>query len=104
MYTHYRGTPFQFTGVLQDDGIVQDLTNCVLLASVFDKPGQNKYGDLNINVIDPIQGLVEVSYPDTSSWPVGIARIDFTLQIPENDKPLATPPDFFRIAQTPMIG
>lgn len=104
MYTHFRGSPFQFTGVVQDDGIIQDLTNCVLLASVFDKAGVNKYGDLSINIISPVQGLVEVTYPDTSSWPVGIARVDFTLQLPDNSAPLASPPDFFRIAQSPMIG
>lgn len=104
MYTHFRGSPFQFTGVVQDDGVIQDLTNCVLLASVFDKPGINKYGDLNINIIDPLQGLVEISYPDTTGWPVGMARIDFTLQLPLNPAPLISPPDFFRIAQSPMVG
>lgn len=104
MYTHFRGSIFQFTGILQDDGVVQDLTDCILQASVFDKQGVNKYGDLNINVVDPKDGLVEVTYPDTSGWPVGIARIDWTLLVPSNDKPIASPPTLFRIAQTPMLG
>ena len=104
MYTHFRGTPFQFTGVLQDDGVVQDLTGCVLQASVFDKPGLNLYGALTCQIIDAVNGLVEVSYPDTSSWPVGNARVDFTLTIPTQTQPIASPPDYFRIAQSPMVG
>jgi hypothetical protein len=103
MYTHFRGTTFQFTGQMQDDGVVQDLTDCILLASVFDPQGISKYGDLSVLYVDRLLGIVELHYPDTSTWPVGKARIDFTLQL-ANGETVASPPDFFRVAQTPMIG
>lgn len=103
MYTHYRGTTFQFMGQMQDDGVVQDLTNCILTMRVSDPTGDNLIGQLMISIIDPIQGFVSVSYPDTSTWPVGKARIDMTL-VTGAGETLASPPEPFRIAQSPIIG
>lgn len=103
MYTHFRGTVFQFAGQLQDDGVVQDLTDAVVAASVFDPGGTILYGALTVTYIDRPTGLIQVGYPDTSAWPVGKARVDFTLTTALGEL-IAAPPDVFRVAQTPMIG
>lgn len=103
MYTHFRGTTFQFVGQLQDDGVVQDLTNCILTMAIFDPSGENLYGNLIVSVIDAPIGLVTASYPDTSGWPVGKARLDMTLTTAVGEV-LASPPEPFRIAQSPLIG
>lgn len=103
MYTHFRGTTFQFTGQMQDDGDTLDLTTGTLAAKVFDPSGTNLYGSLIITVVDAVNGLVQMSYPDTSAWPVGKARIDATFA-PSSGELIASPPEWFRIAQTPMIG
>lgn len=106
MYTFYRGTNFQFAGQVQDDGIVQDLTNATLEGKVFDPTGQTLFGALSCNVLgDPTLGVVNISYSgDTTLWPVGKARVDFLLFLPNNANPIAADPIPFRIAQTPMIG
>lgn len=101
MYTHFRGSTFQFIGQLQDDGVVQDLTNCTLQASVFDPLGVTLYGALTITPINLQQGTVTISYPDTSLWPVGKARIDFRLYLPTGENVLS-PPDWFRVAESPL--
>lgn len=105
MYTYYRGTPFQFAGQMQDDGVVQDLTNATVQATCFDPTGTVVHGVLTCAVIgDPKQGLVSVSYPDTTAWPVGKARVDFLLFMPNNNgQPIASDPAYFRIAQSPML-
>jgi hypothetical protein len=103
MYTHYRGTTFQFAGVLQNNGVAQDLTNGTLVAKVFDKTATNLYGTLTVTVLDPVNGLVTLSYPNTGSWPVGNARMDCTLTLP-NGTLLASDPEFFRIAQNPVVA
>lgn len=104
MYTHFRGTTFQFVGQLQNDGVAQDLTNVASLnISVFDKPGVNVFGQLTVNIIQATTGLIDVSYPDTSNWPVGLARIDATLTLTDGTI-VASEPDYFRIAQSPMVG
>lgn len=103
MYTHYRGTTFQFIGVLQNNGVPQDLSAGTLVAKVFDKTGTILYGTLTITPLDPVNGLITLSYPDTSAWPVGNARMDCTLSLPNNTF-LASGPEFFRIAQNPVVA
>ena len=108
MYTHYRGSTFAFTGQLQNDGIPVDLTGggvnpATLTASVFDKAGVNLYGNLVVTPIIPAQGVVTVTYPDTSTWPVGIARMDALLTF-QDGTVIASDPDYIRIAQTPLVG
>jgi hypothetical protein len=103
MYTHFRGTTFQFIGAVADDAVPQDLTNCTLLANVYDPEGVTLYGALKISVLDAKNGLATISYPDTSKWPVGKARIDFKLSF-ANGETVASPPDWFRVAQSPIIG
>jgi hypothetical protein len=102
MYTHFRGTTFSFAGTFQNDGVNQDLTGATITANVYDKPGVTLYGALTIVVIDAPSGLCTVSYPDTSGWPVGIARID-ALILFATGQSIASEPDYFRIAQTPMV-
>jgi hypothetical protein len=108
MYTHYRGTTFSFTGQLQNDGVPVDLTGggtnpCVLTANVFDKAGVNLYGNLVVTAVIPTQGIVNITYADTSEWPVGIARMDSLLTYSDGTT-IASDPDYMRIAQTPMVG
>jgi hypothetical protein len=102
MYTHFRGSTFQFIGQLQDDGVPQDLTGCTLQANVYDPSGTTLYGNLTVNVFDAIHGLATVSFPDTSTWPVGKARIDFRFWNANNEN-IISPPDWFRIAESPMV-
>jgi hypothetical protein len=106
MYVFYRGTNFNFAGQMQDDGLVQDLTNASVLGTVFDPTGTITYGVLTCTVIgNPTLGIINVSYSgDTTLWPVGKARIDFLLNMPNVPDPIASDPVYFRIAQTPMIG
>lgn len=103
MYTHFRGTTFQFIGQMQDDGVAMDLTNCTLQATVFDPSGTVTYGILVIAPVDLPNGLIDISYPDTSQWPVGKARIDFRLWLSTGED-IASPPDWFRVAQSPLVG
>jgi hypothetical protein len=102
MYTHFRGSTFQFIGQLQDDGVPQDMTNCTLQANVYDPSGTNLYGTLVIGEVDFTQGLVTISYPDTSKWPVGKARIDFRYWNANGDN-IISPPDWFRVAESPLV-
>jgi len=102
MYTHYRGTTFQFTGQLQNDGVPVDVTNATLTATVFDKPGLVTYGNLVVTKTIPAQGVITVTYPDTSAWPVGIARMDCLLLLSDGTQ-IASDPEYLRIAQTPMV-
>lgn len=102
MYTHYRGTTFAFTGQIQNDGIPVDLTSATLTASVFDKAGVNLYGNLVVTKVIPAQGVVNLTFPSTSLWPVGIARLDALITFADNTT-LASDPDYLRIAQTPMV-
>ena len=103
MYTHYRGTTFQFAGVLQNNGVPQNLSSGTLVAKVFDKTGTILYGNLTVTIIDPVNGLITLSYSDTSAWPVGNARMDCTLTLP-GPTLLASDPEFFRIAQNPVVA
>ena len=108
MYTHYRGTTFSFTGQLQNDGVAVDLTGAgvdtaTLTATLFDKKGENTIAVLVVTPVIPLQGIVMITFPDTSTWPVGIARIDCLLQY-QDGTILASDPDYLRIAQTPMVG
>lgn len=103
MYTHFRGTTFQFTGQFQDDGVAQDLTNCTVAANVYDQSGTVLYGALNVTFVDTPNGIIAVSFPNTSAWPVGKARIDCLMTL-ANGEIIASSPDVFRIAQTPIIG
>lgn len=103
MYTHFRGTTFQFVGQMQNDGTPQDLTNCTLTANVYDPLGETLYGALTVAVLAASNGIVTLSYPNTSTWTIGKARIDALLQFP-NGETVASDPIWFRIAQTPIIG
>lgn len=106
MYSFYRGTNFNFAGQFQNDGAVQDLTGAILTGKVFDPTGTIVIAPLTCAVIgDPKLGVVSVTFSgDTTLWPVGKARIDFLLNLPNNAEPIASDPIWFRIAQTPMIG
>jgi hypothetical protein len=101
MYTHFRGSTFQFIGQMQDDGVPYDLTNCTLQASVYGSWGNTLFGALTVDVFNPTQGMATISYPDTSGWPVGKARIDFMLYT-ANGETIMSPPDWFRIAESPL--
>lgn len=103
MYTHYRGTTFQFIGQFQDDGVNQDLTGATLTCEVFDALGQTLIATLVVNVLDASKGLVTVSYPNTSTWPVGKARLDSKILF-QTGQLIASDPEYFRIAQTPVVG
>lgn len=103
MYTHFRGTTFQFTGQLQDDGVAQPLTNATVAANVYDPSGTILYGALTVTFVDTLLGILDLSFPDTSAWPVGKARIDFLMTLSTGEV-IASAPDIFRVAQTPMIG
>lgn len=102
MYTHYRGSTFQFIGQMQDDGVPYDLTNCTLQANVYDPSGITLYGALTVAMVDATQGTATFSYPDTSLWPVGKARIDFRFYNATGEN-ILSPPDWFRIAESPMV-
>lgn len=102
MYTHYRGTTFQFVGQFQNDGDVQDLTGCSLAANVYNKKGDNLYGQLTVTIIAAASGIVQLSFPDTSAWSVGVARIDCLLTLLDGTT-VASDPDYFRVAETPMV-
>lgn len=106
MYSFYRGTTFQFIGQVQDDGIVQDLTNATFQARVSDETGDNVYGNPIVTVVAPATaGIVQVSYTgNTLIWPVGKARIDFIANLPNNPNPIASGPTYFRILQNPILG
>jgi hypothetical protein len=104
MYTHYRGTTFQFVGSLQNNGLVQDLTNANVIANVYDRTGTVLIANLLVTILNPATGgLLGISYPNTAAWPVGIARIDIVLTL-NNGQEVASDPVFFRVAQTPVIG
>lgn len=103
MWTHYRGTTFQLSGQLQDNGVPQNLTGCTLVAKVFDKLGVTLIGALTVTVLDPVNGLVTLTYPNTSTWPVGNARIDMTLTL-ANGTLIASDPDYFRIGTNPIVA
>lgn len=103
MWTHYRGTTFQLSGQLQDNGVAQNLTGCTLVAKVFDRLGNAVIATLNVTILDPVNGLVMIAFPDTSMWPIGNARIDMTLTLPNNTL-IASDPDYFRIGTNPIVA
>jgi hypothetical protein len=104
MYVHYRGTTFQFVGSLQNDGAAQDLTNATVIANVYDPTGTTLIANLTTTILDPATGgLLGISYPNTSAWPVGKARIDVVITL-NNGQEVASDPCWFRIAQNPVLG
>lgn len=103
MWTHYRGTTFQLSGQLQDNGVAQDLTGCKLVAKVFDKLGNTLIATLIVTILDRVNGLVMLTFPDTSTWPIGNARIDMTLTL-SNSTLIASDPDYFRIGTNPIVA
>lgn len=106
MYTYIRGTLFQFAGQMQNDGVVQDLTNATLSANLYDETGTTLISALTVTVIgDPTQGMVQLGYSgNTLLWPTGKAACFFLLQLPNNAEPLASEPMYLRIGMTPMLG
>ncbi len=103
MYTHYRGTTFQFVGSLQNDGVPQDLTNAAIAAQVYDPTGTILIANLTATVLTPATGgILAISYPSTIAWPVGKARMDVVITL-NNGQIIASDPSWFRIAQTPVI-
>lgn len=104
MYTHIRGTTFQFIGQMQNDGVVQDLTGATLVAKVYDETGVTFYGNLAVTIENPsTAGLAALTYPNTLPWPVGKARMDMVLTLP-NSQVVASKPIWFRIEQNPILG
>ena len=103
MWTHYRGTTFQLSGQLQDNGVAQNLTGCTLVAKVFDKSGNTLIAPLNMTILDPVNGLIMLAFPNTSTWPVGNARVDMTLTL-ANGTLIASDPDYFRIGTNPIVA
>lgn len=103
MYTHFRGSTFQFIGQLTDDGVPQDMTNATIVANVYDPSGTILYGNLTVTTVQLTNGTMIFSYPDTSNWPVGKARIDFQITFAGGETALS-PPDWFRVAQSPIVG
>lgn len=74
-----------------------------MVAKVFDKLGVTLIGTLIVTIMDPINGLVMLTFPDTSTWPVGNARVDMTLTL-ANGTLIASDPDYFRIATNPIVA
>jgi len=104
MYTHYRGTTFQFAGQVQNEGKVQDLTGCTITANVYNRAGTVLIGALAVDILQPTLGVISVGYPQgTGNWPVGSARIDALFTFSDGST-LASDPDYFRILQTPVVG
>jgi hypothetical protein len=104
MYSYYRGTVFQFVGQVQDDGVVQNLTGATLQAQVSDM-NNNLIANPTVTVTNAVGGIVSVTVTgSTITWPLGKARIDFLLTLPNNALPIASDPAFFRIINTPMLG
>jgi len=103
MYGHYRGTTFQFSGQMQNSGNLQSLLGCQLNVSVFDTTGVTLIGTLTVNITDAENGYFTLSYPDTSQWPVGKARMDAVIAFSDGTT-VASDPEYFRILQSPLVG
>lgn len=106
MYKFVRGTTFQFAGVVQNDGVVQDLTNATIQASIYDQTGTILIATLTCTVLTPASlGAISLTYNgSTSHWPPGKAQLLFLLNLPNNPNPLPSDPCYLRIEQNPMIG
>lgn len=104
MYTHYRGTTFQFIGQMQNDGVVLDLTNATIIAAVYDQGGVNVIGNLTVQISDPVNGMVILLFPSgTGDWPVGKVRLECEITMGDGTN-VASDPEYFRVAQSPIIG
>lgn len=103
MYKHIRGSTFQFVGQFQNQGLVQNLTGFTIRAAIYDPTGTNLYGVLTVTILDAVNGIVLLTYPNTSAWPVGKARMDMTMEV-ENEQIVGGDPAYFRIGQNPLVG
>jgi len=103
MLTVYRSATFQLSGGLQFDGVPYDFTGWGLLANVYNTNGTVLIANLTVNWIDQTKGLLTLSYPDTSAWPVGKARIDVQATA-ANGEIILSPPEYFRIGESPITG
>lgn len=104
MYTHYRGTTFQFIGQLQNDGVVLDLSNATVIAAVYDQGGVQLIANLVVQISDPVNGIVIIKYPTgTGDWPVGKVRLESEITFGDGTN-VASDPEYFRVAQSPLVG
>jgi hypothetical protein len=95
-----RGSTFQMMGTFLLDGAPLDVSQWLSVAvTLSDYVGQAVFATLDVQVIDPVNGVVGVSAGDTSAWPVGRARMD--LQITDsNGNTYNSEPDYLRIIES----
>lgn len=103
MYTHIRGSTFQFIGQFQNNGVVQDLTGFIIQAAVYDMTGTVLIGTLTVTIADPVNGIVILTFNDTGAWPIGKAMLVMQMQF-EGQQIIGGNPAYFRIGQNPMVA
>jgi hypothetical protein len=105
MYRYVRGTPFQFAGQVQDDGVPMDLTGATITANMYDQTGTILIASLVVTILEATEGMLSVTFPtSTITWPLGKAQMFFLMNIPNNNGPIVSDPAYLRIEQNPMIG
>lgn len=103
MIDFIRGGTFNLTGYFQLNGAPADFTGWALSASLYNATGTTLIANLNCTWVNPLTGAINVSYGDTSAWPVGKARIDTKVTDPQGNIVFG-PPSFIRIGESPLGG
>lgn len=67
---HKRGDTFRMQGTVKIGGEVQDITSWSIVSQIRDEANPEFEVDLDVTVIDAVNGLYEISYTDTSAWPI----------------------------------
>jgi hypothetical protein len=101
MWQFVQGSTFQVVGNFQLDGDTQDMTNWSVVAQIHDSTGKTLIANLTPTWLDPTTGLLQLAGGDSSSWPVGKARIDLAVRDPSGNQ-YVSQPDFFRVIDTPL--
>lgn len=101
MWQFVQGSTFQVVGAFQLDGAAVDMTNWSVTAQIHDATGTTLIANLTPTWIDPVNGLLQLNGGDSSSWPVGKARIDVAVRDPSGNQYVSMA-DFFRVIDTPL--
>jgi hypothetical protein len=70
-------------------------------AQIHDATGVTLIANLSPSWIDSTKGTLQVSASNTSTWPVGKARIDVSVRDTQGNQ-YVSQADFFRIIDTPL--
>lgn len=101
-FVHYRGDTFELVASLSavENGVpVTDLTGYLASSQIRDPKG-GLIATLTAEWIDAASGILKLSAPSTTNWPLTIARMNVRITTPSG-KLISSDSAFFEIEESP---